>query len=467
MKMSAQQKTEMMGTEKVWKVLLIMAGPGILAQLSHTLYNLVDRFFMGQYVGNTALGAVSLTSPLINIMAGLSLLITIGGAALLSMRLGRGELDSARVLFSNLMVQAVVTSFALALIYFLFAPQIIQLCGAPKTSALYEGAVLYLRITSFGLMFQLLNAVQASVIRAEGNVQYSLIVSLIGGFINVGLDALLVVGFHMGVAGAAYATVASQFVSALVSTFYFFGGRSRMRWTGFKSVNLKLLAEVVRAGTAPAVLQMLSFFTGILLNNSLRKYGDMSPVGGDMAISVMSVIQTSESIFTGVVMGINQAASPITSYNYGAGKYDRVKQATILAVLSATVFSFASWALMMFAPQILFAIFCNDTSIVVYGVHAMRLNRMLAMCMGVQSLCAMFFSSIGRPATATFMSVLKQGAFLIPCLLLLPRILGLDGVLLSTTVSDFFSTIFILCLYVSGLRKLGTPEYQAAKWTGI
>lgn len=455
MKMTTQQKTEMMGTEKVWKVLLIMAGPGILAQLSHTLYNLVDRFFMGQYVGNTALGAISLTSPLINIMAGLSLLITIGGAALLSMRLGKGELDSARVLFSNLMVQAVVTSFALAMIYFLFAPWIIQACGAPSTSSLYDDAVLYLRITSFGLMFQLLNAVQASVIRAEGNVNYSLIVSIVGGFINVGLDALLVVVLDMGVAGAAYATVASQVVSALVSTLYFFCGKSRMKWTGFGSLDIKLNAEVVKAGMAPAVLQMLSFFTGVLLNNSLRKYGDLSSVSGDMAISAMSVIQTSESIFTGVVMGINQAASPITSYNYGAEKYDRVKQATVLAVLSATVFTTISWAIMMFAPQTLFAIFCNDTSMVAYGVHAMRLNRMFAMCMGAQMLCAMFFSSIGKPRTATVMSVLKQGAFLIPCLLILPRFWGLDGVLLSTTVSDCISTILIVILYMDGLRKLG------------
>lgn len=454
MKRTTQQKTEMMGTEAVWRVLLVMAGPGILAQLSHTFYNLVDRFFMGQYVGNTALGAISLTSPLINIMAGLSLLITIGGAALLSMRLGRGELEEARILFSNLIVQAVVTSFALAAVYFAFAPQIIRACGAPETSSLYHDAVLYLRITSFGLMFQLLNAVQASVIRAEGNVNYSLMVSVIGGVVNIGLDAWLVVGLGMGVAGAAYATVASQLVSALVSTLYFFGGRSRMRWMGFGSLDGKLTAAVVKAGMAPAVLQALSFLTGVLMNNSLRRYGELSAVGGDMAISAMSVIQTSESIFTGVVMGINQAASPVISYNYGAGKYRRVRQATLLAVASATVFSALSWAVMMFAPKTLYAIFCSDMSMAEYGVHAMRLNRMFAMCAGAQSLCAMFFSGIGRPKTATVMSVLKQGAFLIPCLYILPRFLGLDGVLLSTAVSDLLSTLCIVSIYVHGLKRL-------------
>ena len=227
MKMTTQQKTEMMGTEKIWKVFVVMAFPSIMSQLSHTFYNLVDRFFMGQYVGRTALGAISLTSPLINIMAGLSLLITIGGAALLSIDLGKQKIRDAQVLFSNLIVPALVTSFVLALIYFLFASQIIKACGAGKMSALYSDGVLYLRILAFGLMFQLLNAVQAAIIRAEGNATYSLIVSLIGGVVNIGLDALLVVSFNMGVAGAAYATVASQFISALVSTAFFLQERAK------------------------------------------------------------------------------------------------------------------------------------------------------------------------------------------------------------------------------------------------
>lgn len=454
MKMTTKEKTLMMGTEKVSKVFAIMALPSIMSQLSHSFYNLVDRFFMGQYVGSTALGAISLTSPLICIMAGLSLLITIGGAALLSMDLGRGKIKDAQVLFSNLIVQAIVTSFALALIYFIFAPQIITCCGAGKTSALYSDAVLYLRILSFGLMFQLLNAVQASIIRAEGNATYSLVVSLVGGAVNIVFDAILVVGFRMGVAGAAYATVASQFVSALVSTIYFFSGKSQMKWTGIKSLNLSRNIEVIKAGMAPAILQLLSFLTGILLNNQLRKYGDMCSVTGDLAISAMSVVTTAESIFLSVVMGINQAISPIVSYNYGAGKYKRVLQATVLALITGTIFTTVSWALMIFIPEIIFKIFSSDKALIDYGVHAIRLYRAFAMCMAAQTLCAMFFSSIGKPKTATVMSVLRQGVFLIPGYLLLPKFLGLDGVLISMSISDILSTIIIIIIYIAGLNKL-------------
>ena len=458
MKYTMQQKTEMMGTGRIGSVFLVMLIPSVAAQISNNLYNLVNRFFMGQYVGSKALGAVSLTTPLINIMAGLSLLITIGGAALLSMDLGRGRLTEARKLFSNLIVQAVVTSFVLALIYFLFAPQIILLCGADESSSLYREAVLYLRILAFGLMFQLLNAVQASIIRAEGNAAYSLAVSIIGGFVNIGLDMVFVVWLGMGVAGAAYATVASQFISALASTAYFFGRRSQMKWMGFGSLDLKKNLEVVRAGMAPAVLQFLSFVTGVMLNNQLRIYGDLDSVTGDTAISAMSVVQTVESLFTGIVMGINQAVSPIVSYNYGAGSYQRVKQASLLAVATGTVISFLSWALMMFAPAELFGIFSSGEALIAYGAHAMRLYRAFAMVAGIQTLCSMYFSSIGQSRTATVMSVLKQGAFLIPLFFILPRFWGLDGVLAAMSVSDFLSTAVIALLYTKGIRELTRRE---------
>lgn len=452
MAMTTQQKTEMMGTEKVWKVLLIMAIPGVLGQLSHVLYNFADRYFMGNYVGQSALGAISLTTPLISIMAGLSMLITIGGATLLSMNLGRGKLEEARVLFSNLIIQAIVTSFVLAVVYFVFAPQIIIFSGAPKTSSLYDGGVLYLRIIAFGLMFQLLNAVQASIIRAEGNVKYSLVVSVVGAVINIFLDAFFVVYLKMGIAGAAYATSISQFISAAISTVYFFSGRSRMKWMGFKVLDIKLNLEVIKMGMAPAVLQGLTFCTGILINNSLRIYGDLSSIGGDLAISAMSVIATIESVFSCVVMGINQAVTPICSFNYGAGNMKRVKQASILSVTTASVIAAMAWVAMIIFPEPLFAIFGNDVELIEYGVHAIRLNRIFVVCAGVQSVSGMFFSSIGRPKIATLMSALKQGIFLIPCLWILPQFMGLDGVLLSTAVSDILSTSIIVIVYIKGLQ---------------
>lgn len=228
-----------------------------------------------------------------------------------------------------------------------------------------------------------------------------------------------------------------------------------MKWTGFKSLNLSKNSEIIKAGMAPAILQLLSFITGLILNNQLRRYGDSCSVTGDLAISAMSVVTTAETIFLGIVMGINQAVSPIVSYNYGAGKYKRVLQATVLAVVTGTIFSVLSWALMMFVPDIIFNIFSNeDVSLIEYGIHAVRLYRAFAMCMAVQTLCAMFFSSIGKPKTATVMSVLKQGVFLIPGYFIFPLFMGLDGVLMAMPVSDLLSTVIILIIYITGLKKL-------------
>ena len=227
-----------------------------------------------------------------------------------------------------------------------------------------------------------------------------------------------------------------------------------LKWTGFRTLDLKINLAVIKTGMAPAVLQLLNFITGLILNNQLRKYGDMCSVTGDIALSAMSVVTTAESVFLGIVMGINQAVSPIISYNYGAGKYRRVKQATVISIASGTIITTISWALMMFIPEYIFRIFTSDEALISYGVHAIRIYRAFAMLMAVQTLCAMFFSSIGESKTATIMSVIRQGVFLIPAYYILPVFFGLDGVLVAMSISDLFSTIIILIIYIAGLKRL-------------
>lgn len=455
-KMSVEERAMRMGTENLWSLIAAMAVPAVFANLSSAIYNLVDRLFMGQFVGRNALGAISLTSPLISVMAGLSLLITIGGAALLSMNLGSGNLLKAKKLFTNMMIQAAATSFVLAVVYFAFAPSIIRLCGADEASALYAPAVRYLRIISFGLMFQLLNAVQASVIRAEGNTQYSMCVSILGGIVNIFLDALFVAGFDMGLEGAAVATVISQMISAFASSMYFIRKKSLVNWLGFQAADIRENIAIMKNGAAPAILQLLIFITGLLVNHSLRKYGDLRMIGGgDLAISAMSVISTSETLNHTVIMGINQGTSPIISFNYGAKKYQRVLKASMIAQLLAMLIAVFTWGLMMFAPGVLFQIFApGDAEILEYGTKAMRLAKMFIFLSGIQTLSPMFFSAIGRPKTAAVMSVVKQAVFFVPALLLLPRFMGIDGTMLAYAVSDIFSTIIIVLFYVKGLRRL-------------
>lgn len=456
-KMTAEEKALQMGNRNMLPLVASMALPAIFANLSSAIYNIVDRIFMGSFVGNHALGAIAVTSPLISVMAALSLLITIGGSALLSMNLGKKDYEAADKMFTNMIVQAIVTSFVLAVIYFCFAPQIVILCGAGRESALYAPAVTYLRISSVGLMFQLLNAVQASIIRAEGSPTYSMMVSISGGVLNIFLDALLVVVFPLGLEGAAIATVVSQMFSAGASSLFFLTKKSLFHWKGFGALDIRQNLAIMKNGAAPAILQILIFLTGILSNNLLQKYGNLSGVGGgDLAVAAMSVISTSETLCHTVVMGINQGTTPIISYNYGAHQYKRAVSATLIAQAIAFIPALLTWILMMFFPEILFRIFASKEAdaMLEYGCHAMRLCRMFVFASGVQTLSSMFFSAIGQPKTATAMSVVKQALFMVPLMLILPLFMGIDGVLAAYSVSDFCSVLIIGTMYLRGLGKI-------------
>lgn len=465
-RLTPEDRASRMGTDSIWHLMLVMAVPAILGNMGSAMYNIIDRIILGQFVDYTALGSVSLTMPLMNIMAGMSLLITTGGAALLSISLGEGDKAESSRIYTNMMVTGVVVSTTVALVFYFFAGEIIHLCGADETSSLYDGAVLYLRITAFGLMFQLLQSVESAVIRAEGNLHFAMWIILIGGIANIVMDLIAVVGLRTGIAGAAWATVASQFVSTVMGLAYFLRGKSLMKWTGLASCSVRKVITIAKFGTAPAVLSALNFITGILINNMLRRYGDAWTVGGgDLAISAQSVIGTAESLCHTFVWGLNQGITPILSYNYGARQYDRVKQAGNVGQLLAGGVALAWWMLMMFIPGTLFRIFSPEMKLISFGETAMRLSKMFVMFTGVQTLAPVFFSSVGDPKTATALSVIQRGVFLIPCVLILPLFFGLNGVLFSTSASDLMAGITMGIIYLRGVRRIsrlknGEPDPQ-------
>lgn len=454
-KLTPEQRAARMGTDNIWHLMLVMALPAICGNLGSSMYNIIDRLILGQFVGTASLGAVAVTTPLMNIMAGLSLLITTGGAALLSISLGEGNNKEASRVYTNMMVTGVVVSTTVALCFFFFADGIITLCGADKASALHEGAVIYLRITAFGLMFQLLQSVLSAVIRAEGSLSYAMWIILVGGIANVILDLIAVVIMKTGIHGAAWATVISQAISTLMGLVYFLGKKSLVTWEGLKVVSIQRVLTIAKFGLAPAVLSALNFITGVLINNTLHIYGDAWALGGgDLALSAQSVISTAESLCFTFIWGINQGTSPILSYNYGAKKYDRVIHSALIGQLLAGIVAMLCWASMMFIPNVLFRVFSSDPSLAEFGVHAMRLSKVFVMFTGVQTLSSVLFSSIGDPRTATVISVVRGGLFLIPCVLILPLFFGLDGALFATSLSDLLSGVTIGIVYILGLRRI-------------
>ncbi|MDR3121938.1 MAG: MATE family efflux transporter [Clostridiales bacterium] len=449
-------RTTRLGTESVPKLILMMALPAILGNLMSAAYNIIDRMFVGRFVGSDALAAIAVLFPLTNVTTALSLFMSIGGAAMLSISLGAKDQAKADRVFTNVIIQAIVSGGLLALTYGLFTPSLVALCGAAPGTELHTMAVSYLRITSAGQIFLMLNIAFASTIRAQGNIRYAMFASVIGGFLSVTLDSILVGRLGFGIRGAAISTFSSQFISGFIGFLFFVRGKSVVKWAGFRVVHIRFIFSIIVMGMAPSTLQALSFVTNMFINRSLMYYGGLELArGGSLAIAAVSVTATVESFLLTIIMGVNQAISPVISYNYGSGATQRVRQATLFGQALATGASLLVWALMMFTPQTLFHLFnANDAELVAFGVRAMRISKCGVFVLGFQTLASMFFSATGRPKRAVLISISRQGAFLIPALLLFPRIWGVTGVAAANAFSDFCSVIVVGLIYSSEIRAL-------------
>ena len=460
MLMAVNERTLKMGSAPIFPLLVSMAVPGLLGTLTTYLYRTVDQIFVGNFVGRTALGGISVLSPFNNVIIALSLFITVGGTSLLALTMGRRDYEEANKLFTNIIIQAIGMALIVSVLFFIFAEPFVGVCGAKKGTETFRYAVIYLKIVTCGQVFNMLNQGLAAIIRTEGAAKYSMFANIVGAFFNIVLDALLIIVFKMGVAGAAIATIVSQLMGAAFSAAFFLTGKSSLRWAGFGVVDIKQMTYIAKMGIAPSIFQMLSLFTNILLNKSLQYYGDLDPVysligGGELCISAVAIVNTVDNFIVSMTSGINQAVSPLISYNYGAKNYSRVKKASLCSQAMAGVFAIVIWSAMMLAPEFVCSLFGKgDEALISYGAMAMRACKMFALFGGFQMLVSMYFSSIGKPQIATFVSISRHGLFLIPAMLIMPQFMGLKGVLYANSVSDGCSLIVVSFMYLHEMRRL-------------
>ena len=460
MLMAVNERTLKMGSAPIFPLLVSMAVPGLLGTLTTYLYRTVDQIFVGNFVGRTALGGISVLAPFNNVIIALSLFITVGGTSLLALTMGRRDYEEANRLFTNIIIQAIGMALIVSVLFFIFAEPFVGVCGAKRGTETFRYAVIYLKIVTCGQVFNMLNQGLAAIIRTEGAAKYSMFANIVGAFFNIVLDALLIIVFKMSVAGAAIATIVSQLMGAAFSAAFFLTGKSSLRWAGFGVVDIKQMTYIAKMGIAPSIFQMLSLFTNILLNKSLQYYGDLDPVysligGGELCISAVAIVNTVDNFIVSMTSGINQAVSPLISYNYGAKNYSRVKKASLCSQAMAGVFAIVIWSAMMLAPEYVCSLFGKgDEALISYGAMAMRACKMFALFGGFQMLVSMYFSSIGKPQVATFVSISRHGLFLIPAMLIMPQFMGLKGVLYANSVSDGCSLIVVSFMYLHEMRRL-------------
>ncbi|SKA96645.1 putative efflux protein, MATE family [Caloramator quimbayensis] len=441
-------RSKQLGEEKVGKLLLKFSIPAIVGMIVNALYNIVDRIFVGQGVGSLAISGIAITFPITTVIMAFGMLVGIGSAALVSIRLGQKRRDEAEEIVGNALVLLIIISSLLMIFGLIFERRILRSFGAGD--AVIKYAQDYITIILSGVIFQSVGFGMNNLIRADANPKNAMFTMLIGAVTNTILDPVFIFVFHMGIKGAAIATIISQALSAVWVLSYFFSKRSMLK-IHRKNLRLKknIILSIFSIGMSPFSMQLAASVVTIILNRSLVKYG------GDIAVAAMGIINSISMLILMPIFGINQGAQPIIGYNYGAQKYDRVKHTLKLAILAATTICTIGFVAVQLFPVAIISIFNRtDKELIKIGSNGLRIFLSMLPIIGFQIVSSNYFQAVGKPKHSMFLSLSRQVIILIPLLLILPRIFKLKGVWLAGPTADFLSSLLTATFLMFEIRNL-------------
>lgn len=443
-----------LGRENIPRLLLKYAIPSVVSMLVMSLYNIVDQIFIGRGVGYLGNSATTVAFPLVTAALAISLLTGNGAAAFISLELGKGDHDKARRAFGNALAMLVVLSCALAAVSLVFLEPVLRFLGA--TDAVMPYAVEYTSVIAAGFPFAMIGTAVSNMIRADGSPTYSMVSVLTGAALNTVLDPIFIFRFGMGVRGAAIATVLSQAVSFAIVLYYamFRGrivrfGRDTMRLSG------SVMRRVAGLGSASFVTQMGFFVVNILLNNSLTYYGGLSEFGSEIPLAALGIVQKISAIFISLILGIAIGAQPILGYNYGAGNFARVKRTYFTEIAITGTLSAVANLLFVFAPRIFVAMIGDpDPQFNSFAVMGLRIFLCCVFAAGIQIPSASYFQAVGKPLKSMVLSMSRQIISLVPAVLILPLLFGLNGILYAGPTADLLALCVTTFFIPRELRQL-------------
>ncbi len=431
----------------LFPMILRFSIPAAISLLITAIYNIVDRIFVGNWVGTSALAGLSVCFPLSYMMMAFGLMCSAGGATCFSLFSGQGDHKRMNRTFGNAFVLACFFEVLLSVFLLLLTDPLLQLFGVTDTA--YPYAVVYYRIVALGCLFQGLSQVFCDFVRVSGKPILGMCVTGIGAVTNILLDAVFVIGFHWGVAGAALATVIGQCLSATFGAFLVLSGRTLVKVSpAIFRLQEKMSGNILSCGFAFWVAQMAMGFISLVYNSQLGRYG------GDIAISVYAVIS---SIMTFVIMpasGISQGIQPILGNNYGSGNYKRVMQTFYQATALSVGITCLIWVAVLVFPQQILAAFGGTQEMFDIGVEGLRINFCITPVLGFVMLATTFFQSINRPVPSVLISLLRQVLFLVPFLYLLPLVWQINGIFFAQPISDLLATLLSLVLVLQEQRRM-------------
>lgn len=442
-------QTRDLETMPVSKLLIRFAIPAITGTMVTSLYNVVDRIFLGRYVGELGIAATTVAMPLMMLVMAIGMLIGFGTNSQISIRLGEKNYEEAERLLGQGLFLFVVTSLSFTVVSLVYMKPLLMLFGATESVLPY--AETYLSIVVIGTITHLISFGANSFIRGEGNPRVAMATMIIGGVINVVLDYLFIGVLGWGMAGAAWATVIGYSVSAIWVLHYFISGRSvvKLYWRNF-CMRWESTKGVLAMGSPHFIMNAIASIQMSLFNNQLARFG------GDNAISVMGVIMSFSLIWQMPIVGVSQGLQPIVGYNYGARKFVRVKKALYMAILASTAICVVFFVMIQFFPEPLFKLFVSDSSseLVSAGAPAVRRFLLMLPIVGFLIISGNYYQFTGRPRTSLILTVSRQIFVLIPALLILPEFFGLNGVWYVMPASDLGAFILTGIFFVRERNRL-------------
>ena len=449
-----EKEENILGSEKIIKLIRKFSIPCIISLVVNSLYNIVDQIFIGWGVGYLGNGATNVVFPLNMIALAFALMFGDGASAYLSLKLGEKKKEEASKGVANGIVISVIISLILCIISLVFLPQILKVFGC--TDALRKYALQYGYVIVVGLPFMMIGTTLNSIIRADGSPKYSMTTMVLGAILNIILDPIFIFVFKMGVEGAAIATVISQILTFALNVCYI----KKFKSIEINKESFKLKQNVVRKvttlGISSFITQMSIVFVMAVENNLLGKYGADSKFGSEIPITVLGIVMKISQILNSIIIGIAAGTQPIIGYNYGAEKYDRVKQ-TIKTVLGLSVIiSIIAFILFQTIPDKLISIFgSGDSNYMEFACLAFRTYLMLCICNGIQIPAGIVFQAIGKSFKSAVISLSRQILFLIPAMFTFGKLLGIKGVLYAGPFADGLAFLISASLLVVEIKHFG------------
>ncbi|WP_040327291.1 MATE family efflux transporter [Clostridium ihumii] len=438
-----------LGEEKIYKLLLEFSIPAIVGMIVNTLYNIVDRMYIGHIkgIGNLALSGVGVAMPIVTVVSAFSMMVGIGTSYKISIKLGENDKENAENHLGNAVTLLLLLSFLASVVGLVFIDPILNIFGASKNTIGFARD--YIEIIFIGTVFNMLSFGLNHSIRSDGSPKTAMFSMLIGAIANIILDPIFIFVLDMGVRGAAIATIIARSISTIWILYYFTKGKSILK---IKKSNMKLKKEVVISiitiGMVPFCIQIAQGFVQLISNNALKTYG------GDNAIAAMAIISSISMIFMMPVFGINQGSQPIIGFNYGAKNYERVKETVKYGVIVATIILMLGFLIIQLMPKVLISMFNDNSELINTTIKGIRIYLMMMPLVGFQVIISNLFQAIGKVKIAMVLSLLRQVIILIPCMIIVPKFKGITGVWLSGAISDGLSAVITAIILVKTIKNM-------------